>query len=75
MLAPHLTLLADSILSPLTILILCLIAGVGTILLLPGRRESTNAQAGQADPGRAEPDGGAASGASSSKTWPSGSSK
>src|SRR5882672_4829130 len=33
--------LADSVLSPLTILILCVIAGVGTILLLPGRREST----------------------------------
>src|SRR5258708_3399253 len=43
MLAPHLTLplLAEAIFSPLTILILCTIAAVGTILLLPGRREST----------------------------------
>jgi len=33
--------LAASVLSPITILILCVVAGVGTVLLLPGKRESS----------------------------------
>ncbi|HEV8607619.1 MAG TPA: NADH-quinone oxidoreductase subunit J [Tepidisphaeraceae bacterium] len=35
------SLLAASVLSPVTILILCVVAGVGTVLLLPGKREAT----------------------------------
>ena len=43
MLCLHSTLfpLAASVLSPVTILVLCVMAGVGTVLLLPGKREST----------------------------------
>jgi len=43
MLCPHSTfsLLAASVLSPVTILVLCVVAGVGTVLLLPGKRESS----------------------------------
>jgi NADH-quinone oxidoreductase subunit J len=33
--------LAASVLSPVTILVLCVVAGVGTVLLLPGKRESS----------------------------------
>jgi NADH-quinone oxidoreductase subunit J len=33
--------LAANVLSPITILVLCVVAGVGTVLLLPGKREST----------------------------------
>ena len=33
--------LAASVLSPVTILVLCVMAGVGTVLLLPGKRESS----------------------------------
>lgn len=33
--------LAANVLSPITILVLCIVAGVGTVLLLPGKREST----------------------------------
>jgi len=33
--------LAANVFAPVTILVLCLVAGVGTVLLLPGRREST----------------------------------
>ena len=33
--------LAANVLAPLTILVLCVVAGVGTVLLLPGKREST----------------------------------
>src|SRR4051812_49793780 len=33
--------LAASVLSPITILVLCVVAGVGTVLLLPGKRESS----------------------------------
>jgi NADH-quinone oxidoreductase subunit J len=35
------SLLAAAILSPITILILCVVAGVGTVLLLPAKRESS----------------------------------
>ena len=43
MLCPYSTfsLLAASVLSPVTILVLCVVAGVGTVLLLPGKRESS----------------------------------
>ncbi len=43
MLSPTFTfsLLAATVLSPVTILVLCLVAGVGTVLLLPGKRESS----------------------------------
>ena len=33
--------LATAVLSPVTILVLCVVAGVGTVLLLPGKRESS----------------------------------
>ncbi len=33
--------LAANVLSPVTILVLCVVAGVGTVLLLPGKREAT----------------------------------
>src|SRR5256885_17256099 len=43
MLSPTFTFspLAAAVLSPVTILVLCVVAGVGTILLLPGKRESS----------------------------------
>src|SRR5258706_11574138 len=43
MLSPPFTFspLAATVLSPVTILVLCLVAGVGTVLLLPGKRESS----------------------------------
>ncbi len=33
--------LAANVFAPVTLLVLCVVAGVGTVLLLPGRREST----------------------------------